>query len=54
MNDFWILFRFKLSEWMLLKAMDVMPRGGLRNTLKSSIDRAYDDKRGSEAGRLPL
>lgn len=41
MIDFWLMFRFKLGEWMLHKSMDVMPRCDLRDHLRFAIVSAY-------------
>ena len=45
MIDFWLVFRFKLGEWMLLKSMDVMPRCALRDHLRLAIFTAYANER---------
>ncbi len=46
MGDFYLMFRFKLGEWMLHKSMDVMPRCGLRDTLRLAIVSAYAHENG--------
>ena len=41
MFDHWMLFRYRLGEWMLRKSMDVMPRCSLRDSLRFAIVSAY-------------
>ena len=41
MIEYWLLFRFRLGEWMLHKSMDVMPRCELRDTLRFALVSAY-------------
>lgn len=45
MIDFWLMFRFKLGEWMLRKSMDVMPRCDLRDNLRLAIVTVYANER---------
>ena len=45
MIDFWLMFRFKLGEWMLRKSMDVMPRCALRDNLRFAIVSVYAHER---------
>jgi hypothetical protein len=41
MSEHWLLFRLRLGQWMLHKAMDVIPRCDLRDTLRFAIVSAY-------------